>query len=168
MSQATILTVLHKDHQKVAQLFKDLEKTTGRSFKQRREMFHELDEALSIHADFEEQEVYSLLESKKAAKSTKLEALEEHLVAKRLLSELRELDTKDERWMAKLEVLKENVSHHVKEEEDGVFSQLRKDTSTETLQELARDYQNVKDLAKQQSTPTGSAKAAPKMVARTQ
>lgn len=48
MSQATILTLLHKDHQKVAQLFKDLEKTTGRSFKQRREMFHELDEALSL------------------------------------------------------------------------------------------------------------------------
>ena len=144
MSTSTILTRLAADHRDVAKLFAELEKTTERSGKKRQELFAEVDNALSVHADFEEARVYPLLEGKKSSQPTALEAVEEHLQIKRLLFELRGLDPQDAHWTAKMTVLMENVRHHVKEEEGEAFPQLKKAVPASELEELGDEYQAIR------------------------
>jgi len=55
------------------------------------------------------------------AEDTVLEAMEEHHVAKWVLSELDGMDPTHERFDAKVQVLIENVRHHVQEEEQELF-----------------------------------------------
>ncbi|HVQ24831.1 MAG TPA: hypothetical protein VMV01_06630, partial [Planctomycetota bacterium] len=50
-----------------------------------------------------------------------LEALEEHHVAKTTLAELDKMKVDDERYEAKMTVLRESVEHHVAEEEGSMF-----------------------------------------------
>jgi hemerythrin superfamily protein len=52
--------------------------------------------------------------------------MEEHLSLKRVLSDLLELSPDDERFEPKLHVLKEQVEHHHKEEEEKLFPKARK------------------------------------------
>ncbi|HEX9124288.1 MAG TPA: hypothetical protein VF984_13190 [Actinomycetota bacterium] len=42
----------------------------------------------------------------------------------------------DERWGAKLRIMKENVAHHIEEEENEMFEQVRQVFSEEDLTEL--------------------------------
>ncbi len=53
------------------------------------------------------------------------EAVEEHLSAKRLLKDILALKTGDQSLDAKLEVLKEQIEHHVQEEEGELFPRVR-------------------------------------------
>ena len=144
MRPTTIITLLTADHKEVANMFAILEKTTSRAARKRREIFTKLDTALSAHAEFEEAQVYPLLEAAKQHRPLALEALEEHDQLKRLLVELRELDAADERWMAKLTVLMEDVRHHVKEEEGDLFTKLRSLVDTEELVRLGQAYEETK------------------------
>lgn len=159
MPQSDILTMLHNDHRRVNQLFRDLETTTTRDPGHRQTVFREIDRCLCTHADFEERQVYPLLDGGKSSKIIMLEAVEEHLQLKRLLSELRDLDPQDERWMAKAQVLMEDVRHHMQEEEDEAFPQLRKDAHADTLQRLAKEYQIMMDLEQQQNIAAAVSKA---------
>lgn len=136
-----ITAILRSEHKKVSSLFEELEKTTGRSSRKRQELFAELDQALSVHAEFEEKKVYPLITARKSDKDLGLEALEEHAQMKRLLAELRQLDPLHERWMAKVTVLMEDVRHHVKEEEGELFPALRKAASAKELSQLAEAYE---------------------------
>lgn len=151
----SIITLLTADHRDVSALFERLEKTTDRAEKKRAELFMQVDQALSLHADFEEARVYPLLREKKASTPIALEAVEEHLQIKRLLAEIRDLDPRDERWMAKLTVLMENVRHHVKEEEDEAFPKLKKQVASEDLQQLAEEYEQAKATGLEPSVAGG-------------
>ena len=55
-----------------------------------------------------------------------LEALEEHHLVKGTLAELEKMSPRDERFDAKIAVLRENVRHHVEEEEGALFPRLRR------------------------------------------
>jgi hemerythrin-like domain-containing protein len=91
---------------------------------------------LEVHARIEEQIFYPAIKEAKETHDITLEAFEEHRVVKRLLSELEAMPVTDERWGAKLKVLKENVEHHVEEEEDEMFKSARKVLSKEQVDEL--------------------------------
>ena len=145
--QTNIITMLTTEHREVSALFEQLDKTTDRAQKKRAELFSKIDHALSIHADFEEAQVYPLLQEEKATQPIAYEAVEEHLQIKRLLAELRDLDTRDPRWFAKATVLGENVRHHVKEEEREALPKLKKQTSQDELRRLAEEYAKVKETA---------------------
>ena len=73
-------------------------------------------------------QIHSFLKTKQKqeAKDQVLEGYEEHHVARLLLSELEALPVDHERWLPKLIVLREAIDHHVKEEEDQIFSDARK------------------------------------------
>lgn len=51
-----------------------------------------------------------------------LEGYEEHHVADVLMREISRLSPSDEKWKAKFAVLKENVEHHVEEEEGEIWT----------------------------------------------
>jgi iron-sulfur cluster repair protein YtfE (RIC family) len=141
-------TLLKKDHEKVSGILEKLDATTERGIKTREELFAQLKNELDIHAQIEEQILYPVLKELKETHEITLEAFEEHAVVKQLLSELETLPKDDETWGAKLTVLKENVEHHVEEEEDEMFKDARKVLGKEQLEELGARLQEAKQQKK--------------------
>ena len=128
--------LLKEDHRKVADLMEKLEKTTERGVKTREELFAKIQEELEIHAHIEETILYPVLQKEKEAEDITREAYEEHKVVKTLLAELATLNKDDEQWLPKFTVLKENVEHHVEEEEGEMFKEARKALKKEELDQL--------------------------------
>ena len=130
------ITMLKADHDKVKGLLSDLETTTERGVKTREELFATIKGELAIHEVIEEQIFYPALKSHPKAKDIVLEAYEEHHVVDLLMGELESLDVSDPTWGAKAIVMKENIEHHIEEEEGEMFQQARQVFDRQELQDL--------------------------------
>ena len=136
--------LLKADHEKVAGILETIEGTTERAAKGREELFTRLKAELDLHAMIEEEIFYPALEETEEARDITLEAYEEHRLVKQLLSEL-EAEAKDtEEWTAKFTVLKENIEHHVEEEEGEMFKKARQALSEEEIESLGEQLQEAK------------------------
>ena len=134
-SQFSALDLLTEQHATVDNLIKRLE-SDGTSTEAKRAAFIELADSLAAHATIEEKIFYPAVLMKKT-EDMLLEATEEHLQIKRMLADMLELDVETDRFEAKLSVLKEELTHHAHEEEEGkLFPKLRKMMSSEELQAL--------------------------------
>lgn len=140
--------LLKQDHEKVSGIFEKLEPTTERGVKTRTELFAQLKQELEIHAQVEEEIFYPAIKNAKETRDITLEGYEEHHVVKQLLTELEELPVDDETWGAKLKVLKENVEHHVEEEEEEMFSSAREVLSKDEIEELGTRMEAAKQEQK--------------------
>ena len=130
------ITMLKTDHDKVKKLLTELESTTERGVKTREELFATIKGELTIHEVIEEEIFYPALKSHPKATDIVLEAYEEHHVVDVLMGELESLDVSDETWGAKALVMKENIEHHIEEEEGEMFRQARQVFDRQELQEL--------------------------------
>jgi hemerythrin-like domain-containing protein len=144
-------TLLKTDHEKVAGILKKLEETTERAQKTREELFTQLKSELDLHAEIEEKIFYPVLEKAEESHEITLEAFEEHRLVKQLLGELETEPKDDEQWTAKFTVLKENIEHHVEEEEGEMFKKARKVLSKEEIEELGTRMQKAKGGQKAKS-----------------
>ncbi len=117
------IDMLKQDHRVVEELFAEIEDAEDADV--REQLFTELADALAVHAAIEEQIFYQACKTEDTEDAL-LEALQEHLQAKRLLADLLEMDPADDVFMAKIAVLKEAIEHHVKEEENEVMPQARR------------------------------------------
>jgi len=146
-----VLTLLKKDHDKVKQLFKEVNDLSDGSHATRRKLFEQIDEELTLHARLEETIFYPKFKAKSKAASEErdeiLEALEEHASVKELLRKLEATDPADETYKAKVQVLGELVEHHVKEEESEMFKQARKLFTSEELDEIGAQIEAAKERA---------------------
>lgn len=133
--------LLKSDHEKVSQLFKETESATDR---EKRQLFARLKNELDVHAHIEEKVFYPALENTEEARDITLEAYEEHKVVKDLLAELSNNGTPNDEWDAKLTVLKENVEHHVEEEEGELFSKARQVLSAEEIERCGAEMEAEK------------------------
>jgi hypothetical protein len=120
------ITLLETDHKKVKKLLNELESTTERGVKTRSELFATIKGELTLHEIVEEEIFYPELKAHPKAQDIVLEAFEEHHVVDLLMGELERLDVSDERWGAKAVVMKENIEHHIEEEEGEMFKQARR------------------------------------------
>jgi hypothetical protein len=136
--------ILKEDHKKVSDLFEKLEPTTERAIKTREELFAKLKTELDVHAHIEETILYPVLKEVEETRDIALEAIEEHRLVKVLLTELEQMPKDTEQWTAKLTVLKENVEHHVEEEEGEMFKQARSALSKEQIEQLTTRIQAEK------------------------
>ena len=130
------ISMLKADHDKVKGLLSDLETTTERGVKTREELFATIKGELAIHEVIEEEIFYPALKSHPKAKDIVLEAYEEHHVVDLLMGELESLDVSDPTWGAKAIVMKENIEHHIEEEEGEMFQQARQVFDRQELQDL--------------------------------
>ena len=91
------------------------------------ETFRRIKEELDLHAHVEEQIFYPhLLEhGDKELKKMVREGLEEHKQVKMFLADLAGMRGDSPTFKAKLQVLIEDVEHHVEEEEDEMFPMVR-------------------------------------------
>lgn len=140
--------LLKADHEIVAGILETIEDTTERAVKGRDELFAPLKAELDLHAMIEEEIFYPALEDTEEAREITLEAYEEHRLVKQLLAEL-EAEPKDtEEWTAKFTVLKENIEHHVEEEEGEMFKKARQALSEEEIETLGDRLQEAKQQNK--------------------
>ena len=154
------ITLLKDDHKTVEKLFKELEKAGDRAVKTKRKLADQVIEELTTHAYIEETVFYPA--ARKAVPDTAghvLESIEEHHVVVWMLSELAGMDPADERFTAKVTVLIENVRHHVKEEEQDFFPEVRKAMDRKALQQLGEEMAAAKSQAPRDPLANISAKA---------
>lgn len=119
------LTLLETDHRRMENLLKQGEESTERAVKGRADLLRTLIRELTIHERIEEQLLYPALEKYPEAHAIVLEGFQEHHVADLIVSELQDVATTDEQWGAKFKVLKENIEHHIQEEEGPMFRTAR-------------------------------------------
>ncbi|MFD8493793.1 hemerythrin domain-containing protein [Amycolatopsis sp. NPDC059657] len=142
------IVLLKDDHKTVERLFKEFEKAGEKAYVTKRKLVDSIIEELTVHAYLEEEIFYPA--ARAAAPDTKdhvLESVEEHHVVVWMLSELAGMDPEDERFDAKVTVLTENVRHHVEEEEDDWFPEVRKAMGRKQLQELGQRMLDAKPSA---------------------
>lgn len=130
------LRLLKDDHTKVKKMLEELDGTTERAEKTRTEGFDRLKHELAIHETIEEEILYPALQEFAKTKDITLEAYEEHHVVDQIVAELEATPVSDETWGAKLTVMKENLEHHIEEEEDDMFKQARQVMEPAELEEL--------------------------------
>ena len=117
--------ILASDHRTVEDLFAKYEGASGTERK--RDIAHKICDELKIHAMIEEEIFYPALKGKIDDDLLK-EAYVEHDGAKLLINEIAAGGPDEEFYDAKVTVLKEEIEHHVKEEEkqqDNMFQQAR-------------------------------------------
>lgn len=120
-----LLNLLKKDHKRVQKLFRDFDKEKDQH-EQARLAALILDE-LIVHAKVEKQIVYPSFMLAIEDASTVREASEEHHAAEILIGELLTLAaTSGAKLKPKMTVLRELVQHHVREEEGGMFDQVKR------------------------------------------
>jgi hemerythrin superfamily protein len=140
-----VFTLLKSDHKKVAGILEKIDATTERGVKTREELFGQLKTELDVHARIEETIFYPALKEADETRDITLEAFEEHRLVKQLLGELAALGKDQEEWTAKFTVLKENVEHHVEEEEGEMFTKARKVLSEEEADALGTRMEAAKE-----------------------
>jgi hemerythrin superfamily protein len=118
------IALLKEDHRAVEKLFSDYETAKGDGRKQTLARRICLD--LTVHTTIEEEIFYPACDGKIDEQLLK-EAYVEHDAAKVLIAEIEGGEGKgDDFFDAKVQVLGEEITHHVREEEKELFPQLRK------------------------------------------
>jgi len=130
------IALLEEDHRKMKKLLSELESTTERGVKTREELFATVKDELTVHETIEEEIFYPALKEHPKTKEITLEAYEEHHVVDMVMAEIEGVPYDDERWGAKFKVMKENIEHHIEEEEKEMFKQARQAFEEDELEAL--------------------------------
>ncbi|MFF8835937.1 hemerythrin domain-containing protein [Streptomyces sp. NPDC015130] len=142
------IVLLREDHKTVEKLFKAFEKTEDEDTAERRRIVDEVIEELTVHAWIEEQYSYpAVRETAPNIKDHVPESVEEHHAVVWTLSELKAMDASDDRFKAKTTVSMGQVRHHVEEEEQDRFPDVRKAMGRNRLQELCAQLEDAKEQA---------------------
>jgi len=136
-----VIQLLKKDHKMVKAMFEEFENLRGRATQKKSDLVAQITQALTVHAQVEEELVYPAFMENRALTEQVREALEEHHVTKMLLTELEALQPDDERYDAKVKVLCEYLLHHVKEEEKKTFPEAQKRLSAKRLAALGEEVE---------------------------
>ena len=147
--QMDILDTLAEEHEVVAALLQEL--VDGKSSAARASTLKQIKKNLVPHARAEESVLYTALLRVKN-KETKTDAEEgfvEHGLIDALLKTLSAMrDKMSPRFGAAAKVLKEIVTHHVREEEDEVWSDAKNAFTSEERKKMNRTYLAKKKLVK--------------------
>jgi hemerythrin-like domain-containing protein len=138
------ITLLKDDHEKMKKLLSELESTTDRGVKTREELFTKVRDELTVHEAIEEEIFYPALKEHPKTKEITLEAYEEHHVVDMVMAEIETVAFDDEQWGAKFKVMKENIEHHIEEEEKEMFKQVRQVFEPEELEQLGEQMASRK------------------------
>ena len=130
------IRLLEQDHRTVKKLLERGDDTTERAVKTRPELLQRIADELRVHEAIEEEIFYPALVEHAKTKEIALEGYEEHHVVDGIVDELKELAPDDETWGAKFAVMKENLEHHIEEEEGEMFPKARTVLDEAELDEL--------------------------------
>jgi hemerythrin superfamily protein len=133
------IKLLKQQHREVEELFASIEEAKG---SEKEPLFDQIADALAVHATIEEKLFYPAAKSS-GTEDLLREAVEEHLSVKRLIADLMKTEATDEDFDAKVTVLKEQIEHHVEEEEQELFPKVQKALGAEALEELGSQMESM-------------------------
>jgi hemerythrin-like domain-containing protein len=154
------IVFLKDEHKQVRKVFREL-KGAGDDVERRGRLVRQAVELLTVHTYLENELMYP--EVRKLLPDVEddvLESYEEHHVADVLCLELWEMDPSHEHYFAKATVLMENVEHHMEEEEQEWFPQVREGVGRKELQELGKRMIDLKPDAPRKPTSPAAMKKA--------
>jgi hemerythrin superfamily protein len=146
------IELLKADHRKVEKLFEEVlaEKSSALTGKQSK--IDQILSELTLHAKVEETLVYPATFQKTKRDTGErlevLEAIEEHGAMKDLMRKISRAPRGDESLKAKVQVLCEIVSHHVKEEETTFFPEVKRLLGEDRLEKLGTEIVRLKARSK--------------------
>ncbi|MFZ0159119.1 MAG: hemerythrin domain-containing protein [Kineosporiaceae bacterium] len=144
------IVMLREDHKRIRALFKEFQDSGERAHTRRGHLVSRILQELTIHTSIENEVMYPRVrELVPELEDDVLESYEEHHVADLLAAEIAGMNPEDERFTAKVTVLIENVTHHIEEEEQDWFPQVRTALSRAQLREIG-----VELLKARESAPT--------------
>lgn len=139
------LKMLETQHREVEDLFEEFESAGEGARKTKERLCAKIADDLALHAELEEKLFYPEMKAAIGEEGEELlrESVEEHLSVKRLLEDLLDSSASDEQFDAKMKVLKEQVEHHVEEEEGELWKMAKKACSDEDLEDLGRRMEEL-------------------------
>jgi hemerythrin-like domain-containing protein len=159
------IVLLKQDHKEIRRAFAEFEKLGDGNEDAKGKVVDQIIELLTAHTYIENEVMYPRVrELLPDLEDDVLESYEEHHVADLLVVELASMEPTDERFTAKTMVLIENVRHHVQEEEDDWFPQVRQGLGRKALQEIGTQLLQAKERApKRPSQPSALKKTVEAM-----
>lgn len=138
-NNSAIYDLLKQDHKDVKKLFKQIVDHN----RYQNEVFIQIKNALSIHIAGEEKVFYNRLADNAETRQLVLSAFEEHDVGRKVISDI-DNSTEDDVKLAKVKVLSEAISEHIKQEEGDLFKKAKKVLSDDEGREIGRQFINEK------------------------
>lgn len=134
---------LKQDHDRQRDLAAKIAETTGDS-DDRHRLWDEFKAEVEAHANAEEQTFYATLIEDPDTQEKARHSVSEHKDAADLLEELSTLEMSSGGWLQKFKKLKDELEHHVDEEENEVFSKARQVISEDEATRLAEQFDERK------------------------
>ena len=138
--------VLHKDHEEVDEILSQIEIATNGSTREQH-MKHLMEEIIP-HMRGEEAAFYSALLKHEESKSDTQEGMKEHKEAEETLKTLRDMSTRSKEWMDTFHELREEIQHHVQEEESKIFDHARQLLSEDQMYTIMTSFESEKERMK--------------------
>ncbi len=153
------IVMLKNDHKEIRRLFRDFENAGEDAHATKGRLVDKMIELLTVHTYLENEVMYPRVrELLPALEDDVLESYEEHHVADVLVLELSGMTPESERFTAKTTVLIENVRHHMDEEEQEWFPQVRDGLGRKTLQEIGAEMERKRRKAPRKPSQPGAVK----------
>jgi hemerythrin superfamily protein len=149
------IELLQTQHEEAKTLFRKIEKAED---DEKQDLFERLADVLAVHATIEEKRFYPATRNARTEEMLQ-EAVEEHLAAKRIIADLLEMIPDDPQFDAKVAVLKEQVEHHIEDEEEELFPEVRKMLEPDELEDLGVVMEDMAEDLKAQGAPRESVPA---------
>jgi iron-sulfur cluster repair protein YtfE (RIC family) len=142
------IVLLKDDHKQIRKVFRDFQAAGENATTRKGALVEKMIELLTQHTYIENEVMYPRVRALLPdLEDDVLESYEEHHVADVLVMELAAMKPTDERFDAKTTVLIENVTHHMDEEEQDWFPQVREGLGRKALQELGEELLAAKEKA---------------------
>jgi iron-sulfur cluster repair protein YtfE (RIC family) len=159
------IVLLKDEHKEIRKAFRAFEQAGHDAFVAKGRLVDRMIELLTVHTYLENEVMYPRVrELLPELEDDVLESYEEHHVADVLVMELSTMKPDDERFTAKTTVLIENVEHHMKEEEEEWFPQVRSGLGRKQLQQIGAEMAERRKKAPRRPSQPGALKKAVKAV----
>jgi hemerythrin-like domain-containing protein len=145
------LELLKADHEKVDALF---QKVKANEDGDNTAIAEQIIQELKVHTHIEEAIFYPRLleEGDEELQKIVKEGIEEHRQAKGVMKQIEGLSEGSENIQAKLQVLMEDIEHHVMEEEGEMFTMVQEQFDETTLEELGTEMEEEKTKVQKSSS----------------
>ena len=137
-----VLQLIKADHRQVETLCSEIESTDEP--RKLYKSFNQLYNALNVHLEVKEQIFYPAIRHCQDIEGLVDTAQQQHEEAKQMLEELASLSPTSAEFKQKIGQLKQVIQHHVQQEENEVFAQVRGCMTSEEREQLGEEFEAVK------------------------
>lgn len=147
MLNQNAIDILKDDHGTIKNLLAQYEDAQSEAYETKQWIAQQVFRELDLHSQLEEQIFYPAVQSAttETGRDLVLEGIEEHHVIDVLIEELRDSHPTDESYDAKFKVLRENIEHHIQEEEEEMFPIAKKELG-DRLEQLGDEMWRRKEI----------------------